>query len=179
MAAPIPHAALRVPSQAAQELLRRTGVDPQGLGPGATPGQALADAFRAKLAALRAAEHARTADAQGRELAANAAKAASDANAPAMDAAQAVQPIRPVQSADSMSPGDRILNSFAQTRGDAPPGGLSLRARTEALLAAQPEQALRGQLFVQQVSLGAQAARRGPSSLEEGFRTLAQGGGGG
>lgn len=67
-------------------------------------------------------------------------------------------------------------------RGDPPPGGIHLRLRAEETLSTlNPNlgQTLRVQAFERSVALGVQAARRGPSSLEETAHTLTQGGGGG
>ena len=57
-----------IPSGASVELLRRTGLEPGSLGPNATPGRALADAFRDSLDALRDASsqtETKTASGQG------------------------------------------------------------------------------------------------------------------
>ena len=180
--------AVTIPSQASVELLKRTGVDPGQLGPNATPGRALTEAFQEKLANLRQEVGATPPQANAPQ-----AGAPSGASINPPQATENRAPInRPNGVTESASQGntkgDRVLNAFFQNRGEVPRGGVSLRARAESALATSPAggvasprlaNALRTQAFLQEAAVGSQAARRGPSGLEEGFRTLAQGGGGG
>ena len=196
--------AVTIPSHASVELLKRTGVEPGQLGPNATPGRALTEAFQEKLTALRQS-------AQGAQGAQGAQQGTQGANTPSVGATgsptgsgsipQAPQasgrinpPSQSAPQARALNPiqtdtkGDKVLHAFFQNRGEVPRGGIALRVRAESALAtnpaggvASPQMAntLRTQAFLQEAAVGTQAARRGPAGLEEGFRTLAQGGGGG
>ena len=198
------------PTGASFELLRRTGVEPGQLGPNATPGRALTEAFRDKLESLRAESAAGQAGAAGAAGAAPASPPISPASpaapgaprapgAPGTSGPSSVEAperperivLRPPSAPAEAGPGDRVLASFVRDRSEPPVGALRLRDRAEDVLAHGAQsaagagqsgtvgEALRTQAFVQTLGIGVQAARRGPSSLEEAFRTLAQGGGGG
>ncbi|MDA7985040.1 MAG: hypothetical protein MPJ52_05700 [Alphaproteobacteria bacterium] len=164
-----------IPSGASVELLRRTGLEPGSLGPNATPGRALADAFRDSLDALRDASsqtETKTASGQGETI-----------TAPAQGATKTA-PIQTTTTAppQDAGPSDRILSSFMTNKGDPPAGGVHLRLRAEEILTAHGPDlgaALRAQTFERTLALGVQAARRAPASLEEAAHTLTQGGGGG
>ena len=192
--------AVSIPSQASLELLRRTGVSPSQLGPNATPGRALTEAFQEKLASLRQAAAANpvaqsgtNANAASPSTSANATGANQTVSAPMGGGAQTTPQVQAVHSLQGETKGDRVLNAFFQNRGEIPRGGVSMRLRAESALPTNPiggattggvaspnmANALRTQAFVQEAAVGTQAARRGPAGLEEGFRTLAQGGGGG
>ena len=203
--------AVTIPSHASVELLKRTGVEPGQLGPNATPGRALTEAFQEKLTALRQSAQGAQGGAQGAQgaqqgtqgantpsvgatgsptgsgsipQAPQAPQASGRINPPSQSAPQA-RALNPIQTDTK---GDKVLHAFFQNRGEVPRGGVSLRVRAESALAtnpaggvASPQMAntLRTQAFLQEAAVGTQAARRGPAGLEEGFRTLAQGGGGG
>ena len=149
-----------IPSGASVELLRRTGLEPGSLGPNATPGRALADAFRDSLDALRDASsqtETKTASGQGETK-----------TAPAQGATKTA-PIQTTTTAppQDAGPSDRILSSFMTNKGDPPAGGGDLRLRAAEILTAprpHPRAALRGHTLQRALAPRPQAARRGPAS---------------